>query len=327
MNIKFIAKVNGYLCHIGEENLYPFSFDNLKLSNDTAILKTYFPEQFNLFYIGLMSGGVYRNDYFIYFIGESSTIPQLNNVVNIDQIGEIINSHLQTYLISLWFVKNCSTNINKCIVTNVDTGEASINAKAFLYTDSKGLYPSAIFKISELKNAFARLGKIWEFFLKGNPDIIPESTYEGLKANKFTSLPYKNLPRIGRSLMFLDLARSQPLLPLKISFYIVLLESLFTSTTSEVTHQVSERTALFVGTNKTEKKEIFNVIKKAYNYRSTYMHGQLIKNPIEELQVTAFQIDNVIRKLYIKILDGESEIFQEADNEKYNDYFRDLIFQ
>ena len=80
--------------------------------------------------------------------------------------------------------------------------------------------------------------------------------------NPMSSVPYNQYNRVARAVRFIDLARSQDFLPLKISFYIACLESLLTTDNTGVSHKVTERAVLILGGDFEEKQENFKLIKK-----------------------------------------------------------------
>jgi hypothetical protein len=56
-----------------------------------------------------------------------------------------------------------------------------------------------------------------------------------------------------------------------------LLEALFSTGSSEITHTLSERTALLLGKSATERIEIYERVKKLYNTRSKIIHGRQVR--------------------------------------------------
>nr|WP_246869798.1 hypothetical protein [Priestia megaterium] len=84
---------------------------------------------------------------------------------------------------------------------------------------------------------------------------------------------------------------------------------------------MAERVALILGTSKETKIEYFKLIKGAYNYRSTLVHGQYLKGEEEALVSISKGLDDVLRQLLV----ANHEIFSMKDTEMEND-FLELLF-
>lgn len=111
----------------------------------------------------------------------------------------------------------------------------------------------------------------------------------------------------------------------------IVLENFFNTRSLEVTYQISERAAFFLGGNDSRKKnEIFENIKKLYAIRSKIVHGQ--ENPFKELNDKPMLLDQLeayCREIFIKIL-SDDNLFQiytaKKSSAKIDSYFKDLIF-
>ena len=112
------------------------------------------------------------------------------------------------------------------------------------------------------------------------------------------------------------------------------LESIFNIDAFEVTHQVCERVALFLGEDDVYlKKMIYQNMKKIYRIRSSLNHGQII--PTKQITSNPFLIEileSYFRITISKIL-RDDKLFQlftvkEGKNtEKIKEYFVDLFFE
>lgn len=165
---------------------------------------------------------------------------------------------------------------------------------------------------------------LFDFFQENENDDL-----EDLSDSKYPSPDIfykgKGSTRYIRAFFFSLAARSQGILPLKITFYINALESLFSTANTELSYRIAERVALLLKDNKEERVILFNKIKKAYNFRSKVVHGDYIKlrnNQEEELIEISTMLDNVIRKL----LTEHKDLFDEEDNQKLETIFLDLTF-
>ncbi|MEK1828915.1 hypothetical protein AAAC51_07145 [Priestia megaterium] len=111
---------------------------------------------------------------------------------------------------------------------------------------------------------------------------------------------------------------------MKIVFYCNALECLFTIGTSEVTHKIAERAACLLSMTEGGRREIFDLIKSAYRYRSILVHGQHLKKTEDELELPAISksMDELLRQLLV----GNHEIFNAKDDEM-EEFFTSLLFR
>ena len=131
--------------------------------------------------------------------------------------------------------------------------------------------------------------------------------------------------RLQRAWMFLRSARTENFLPIKISFYMSLLEALFLSQGTEISHKLGERTALFLGGDTESKIKNYDIIKSAYDIRSKFMHGDILKKTNESLINISTNVDSLIRKILIKAINEESNLFK-LNQEDFEGYFKKILF-
>ncbi|UHG92528.1 HEPN domain-containing protein [Spirosoma oryzicola] len=130
---------------------------------------------------------------------------------------------------------------------------------------------------------------------------------------------YSELNRIQRAYKFLKSARESLILPAKISFYVLMLECLFSANdTHKIAHKISQRISYYMGSNPEERNRIAKRVKKYYSIRSKYVHGQELnisdkKN--EDLAITSLELDELIRNIFIKIIRHDSSIFLQKEKE------------
>lgn len=140
--------------------------------------------------------------------------------------------------------------------------------------------------------------------------------------------------RITRAGLFIQSARTNYDIALKISHYCTALECLFTTDNKELSHKVSERASLLIGNNLEERKSIYKQIKEIYELRSSVLHGSTLgkksRNRLEEISQNA---DSILRRIYRKInatkdLDKfyrDPPPKNEGDPQTLDDYFLDRI--
>ena len=100
---------------------------------------------------------------------------------------------------------------------------------------------------------------------------------------------------------------------------IVALESLLVKENQELSYRLSLRTSFLLGKNNKERKELFCLMKKAYNLRSKIVHGSKYKNEVKINNKTipiyklVSNIEDILRKSIKKALNfKDSESFLES---------------
>ena len=109
------------------------------------------------------------------------------------------------------------------------------------------------------------------------------------------------------------------------------METLFTTSSSELTYRLSERVAFFLGNSKTERIELFDDIQKAYKVRSSVVHGDTLSASLHKMDLLSelsVKCDDVLRKAILTIYKVPNlyEIFAGFDNKRIDEYFKARIF-
>lgn len=136
--------------------------------------------------------------------------------------------------------------------------------------------------------------------------------------------------RQSRAHLFIQIARSQHDLALKISQYCTVLECLFTTDSKELSHKVAERAALLIASTSEEGIKIYYEVKEIYSVRSSVFHGSSISiKKRGELERIAVAADNIVRRAY-KCIIMSPELDKYYRTEKAEDldkFFLGLLFQ
>ncbi len=138
-----------------------------------------------------------------------------------------------------------------------------------------------------------------------------------------------HINRLERYQYYIQIARHDKEIALKINSYCIAFEALLSTSTNELAHQLSERIALLVTESIEGRKEVYKLIKKAYGIRSCVAHGGKINTTQEKINEICIEIDKIARWLYHEtLLNSEFfNIFAQPDNENINDYFLSLLFK
>ena len=150
---------------------------------------------------------------------------------------------------------------------------------------------------------------------------------KGILKGENDTISYNKFNRIERAIKFMQVVRETGYLPRKIALYMPIFECLFATEASEVTHKVAERVAFYIGNE--GKKDIFKVMKAAYNVRSRYLHGEELLNSQKgrEYQTRlSSEIDDIARYLLTRIIMEDSSNFL-LKKPLFEDFLSDIIFQ
>jgi len=113
--------------------------------------------------------------------------------------------------------------------------------------------------------------------------------------------------RLLRGLEFLSIANQTKHIAPRLVNEITFLEILFSSSGSEITHQLSSCVSWYLkGTDGNARFETYNLIKKIYNARSTIVHGRNIpNNGYNEYREYLVDIENINKEIVNHILEED----------------------
>jgi hypothetical protein len=299
--------------------------EKARISNGQMNFKRIFDNEVFKDSIGRLEANAFENSTYVYEVGEYS---DLKKVFDIEYPQHIYLNYLmrkiQVFLTSLWLVKDNSVNLELGFLQIYPDdrpiqGTIHSNSIASSPNNCYGEYAETTFTSDELELAIKYFNILLEedSDLKENGDRLPSR-------NPLA----KGSARIGRALYFLFLARDESVLPLKIMSYCSVLECLFTSDSSEVTHKVSERFARFMGETYDERQRYFKLAKDLYKIRSKAVHGQVVKDTPETMRGFLKDIDSAVRVIFSEYFtDVEGYEVFEYNNDDYEKWFTELILK
>ncbi|GAB3336536.1 hypothetical protein GCM10027299_46690 [Larkinella ripae] len=194
--------------------------------------------------------------------------------------SEYVQDEIDAICTSFWFIKdNCITS-KELFVIPVNH-RCTYKVRDFMYSTAKGTYEKVTFTEDELKQARV----YYDYFKKTRipvsdvPQPILFNIGEKIQPGTVDEVIFNKLTRISRSILFLQQARATTFLPLKIAFYIQLLECLFSANDNvEINHKIAERVAWYLGGEGTEKVTNYDFVREMYGIRSKFVHGQMLEN-------------------------------------------------
>lgn len=297
------------------------------ITNDPSVKEEVLDEQF-LLAAGQKARRSFLNNTFAYCIpANGQDESQSNTGLNRELVSCAQN--METFLLFLWLVKDNSISLEESYGYSTEKSIIAYWTSHNIFSTSSGNFEDISFSDPEINEVvdlllkYARISpqepeELSSFdFSSADPNQAPQLK-PGVRRDKMEN-------RIQRAFSFLSTARSTPHLPQKITHYMSILESLFSTDANEVLHKVSERTAYFIGADKSDRLEIFRTVKKAYDTRSKFVHGQKVKNTFDNLAPLCAKIDNIVRAVLKKIVLTEHLIFLKKDDE-LTEYLIEIIF-
>ncbi|MDH5380018.1 MAG: HEPN domain-containing protein [Cyclobacteriaceae bacterium] len=290
------------------------------ISQEKAILTKTFQNKLAIDTLGVHSIDEFENSVFYYLDGEFQS----------DITEDIINKRGTKFTFALLrFIQQFVFNIWKIKDNNVYVHSGFI----FVYENeiSDGFTFKAVLR-EQMSYSNSSSGNTFctEEELKQTNELVYSVNFNQLfndeinykKANHDHFFKYSKSNRTDRAWYFVLSARTSGALPIKIIAYCTALECLFTSSQTELSHRISERVAMLIGVDSIEMVKTYKLIKKAYNIRSTIVHGSILKGTNDDLKEISSELDEILRKL----LTGEYEIFTKKD-EKIDEYFLQKLFE
>lgn len=332
MEIKLICATRNFQIDTSAAN---FIIEFFSVSNNTNHLLSLIGYQDFISRVGINAFPLLEEYPYFYSTGSYEDFIDGVDIYDERRLSEKAAELLQLFISTLWFIKDCSSNTDHLYTYVKDKNLTFSRIRTVVFSNSSGQYADSIFSLDELeiaKTIFYKIVTIQNIGIKhsdDNNDKKARVNGDEITPGDFHFIEYNSRNRIDRATMFLSLARSNSFLPLKISFYVAIFETLFTTDNTEVSHKVTERVTFYLGGDFETKKSNFKLIKTAYGIRSKFVHGQHLDKKIrtkEKLTEIANQIDVLTRTLLTNVIMIDSELFLQ-DESTLNDWFFELILK
>jgi hypothetical protein len=227
------------------------------------------------------------------------------------------------FLQCLWLIRDNSVDRDTGFLSDVvrKKGQAFASfAPRETYTTAEGKVTVATFSPSELEHVRDSFYK--PILASYNFSLQPVKREEGLIVSSDQG------PRVGRAHYFLRTARTTDDTGVKMALYITCLEILFSNDSAELAHKLSERVACFLELAPKRRREVFAIVKRAYNLRSKVVHGDVVKlKDQKELPFLTREIDNMLRRIFQRLyLEKDTLDSIESTNQDREHYFEELYF-
>lgn len=214
-----------------------------------------------------------------------------------------------------WMMFDNAINFNMGFALGQDTPSIHSNSLNQQNTSAEGKKPEVILSIEYIKSISGLVGKN---FNGAKEQSLPKHT-----------ILQKETGRINIANYHLHKARSSEDMGIKISLYCSFFECLFSTTTAELSHQLSERIAFFLNEDPEKRLETYKKLKKCYSARSKVVHGDsFATNSTAELKELSIFCDNIARSAYRTIYPNNEliNILEDKNSSRLDNYMLDLVF-
>lgn len=249
--------------------------------------------------------------------GSTPVIYKLDEQTNREAVHtEIVNflREVQAFLTATWLMKDNSANCELGFAFCTDQQHVHSNSLTLHYSDHRG-------KRKALSVDIGLLTEICTLHRENFGGIRKQDSPEHTSFRK-------SVWRLSRAMRFLQQARSADDIGLKIANYCSFFEAALSTTSSELSHQLSERVAFFLRSNPDDRLALFKCIKRAYNVRSKIVHGDILPQAtIDALGDISGSCDEAARQVTRNIIvNKELEKVFNATNDVLDSYMLNLIF-
>ena len=235
----------------------------------------------------------------------------------------LLNARLritQSFCNLLWLLKDNSVNFDRGFLqypyaTRGGYPRISMNSWTTRFSRSDGRSDVTKFSKTELRAAISMYGSLYGPMESGDvsPGLTPETAGD--------------VDRLSRAFYFLQGARAMRDLTHKIANYCTAFETIVSTSSTELAHQVSERVAILIGRDSSEASEIYRNLKKAYGTRSKLVHGDRLTSSSDQYRTESDHCDQYLRRLIHAILTREGVAKGlEQKPEQVNQFFLRRLF-
>jgi len=229
---------------------------------------------------------------------------------------------VQHFLFSLWLVKDNSGNTGDGHLLLAEVGRGicgfwSQRPGVLNFTAECHRIPT-VFSKDEVEEAVILFRRMKE--------ITPQGEWR-FDAPRPSGLVFDS--RMVRTIYYAQAARASAEIGVKLAFQCLCFESLFASSADSISHRVSERAAILVGTSGPESRAVYADIRTLYSARSNVVHGEPIKaRSIPKLREVAQRADSHLRQAIRRILETGAllELFSKNDAKRIDEHFLRAIF-
>lgn len=276
-----------------------------------------------------------KDQVFIVYKGESKDFQLTSQCKNINEIAFVISGYINHLIFCLWFVKDNSVHTLGTYVEllelSKDDQETYIGVRGCYRIDSVHNTNSKCEDVNvslsytdfeSLNNYFDRTQDFGSQSEETKKKLLPIAPGSNVKEGSLGKIPYK-IDRVSRAFLFLQLVRRANIPFFKISYQMALFECLFTIGTEDSTYQVTRHPALYLGGSLIEINANIKLIDEAYDVRSKFFHGDILKKHTSNSLVNInIKVEELTRTILLKVM-KEPNLFINSTSPKQKSFYRE----
>lgn len=251
-------------------------------------------------------------------ISDSLDLPDIDR----SQLITNMLDHVKSFLAAIWFLRDHSGFFDRGYLLE-DSGNLHSNTQVTSYYNARGERRPIDVSRKELELA-VRFSRPGAGHVADDFDVADERVV--LRGRDTPS--HQAVPLFDRFMGFVEYSRTSMDLPLRIAMACSALEAVFSTSSEELRHRVSERVAFLLESSPLKRHARYNLVKRLYGIRSKFLHGDAIaKKDQAELLVCSEEADKTLRSVAAHLF-GNDE-FSQATNEgkdALDRYHTELLF-
>lgn len=227
----------------------------------------------------------------------------------------------QQFLLSLWLVKDNSGNCGEAHLSLLDHDREDVAVYSqrvpFLNYTADCERTTVAFTREEVEKAVD--------YYRHLEALLPTLEWRSTEPRP-SGLVIKS--RLYRAIYSAQIARASAEIGVKISFYCIAFEALFSTAREAISHQIAERAAILIESDGAARAAFYHDLKKIYGIRSAVVHGDALSAAKHsEFRKIATTIDDRLRTTIQRIVAEASllELFTAKPSDAIETYFLDRI--
>jgi hypothetical protein len=293
--------------------------DDFLLSNDRCQREKLLSRQLTEGIGGLEAKALLEAPAIIQSDGETDL--DLSPTDSLDFLSQLLNWS-GIFLNALWMVKDNAVGFELGFLEVWPPGAGGRVHSNFLaetLQKADGSKGKTGFNRSELKNARKSFKELLLPLAHASKEELVRPDLSPFSGPLITS--QSAVPRLKRAFYFLNSARSNRDLGMKVAMYCSLFETLFSTDATEIAHKIAHRIAIFLESAPEKRADLYMRVKKAYGIRSKVVHGDELGKDVQKAQQISVDADQIARRIVAKI--SSSDVLMEkfhgskADLEDY----------
>ncbi|WP_324691360.1 hypothetical protein U0O11_01965 [Cobetia sp. D5] len=274
--------------------------DGIKITNDSNVKSTFVNESLKPMIGAIEYNHLKTTEVFLYSSEKVSS--------EADPIAYLTSKMytVQDFLMASWLKSDNSINFELCFLVSKGARNYNVtsNFLSHKYHSADGSDISV--RLSRKKLQEIRKIHVERLGIKSSQAPVADAQFS------------RDNSRLGRALTWMNMARGNFDFSIRVANFCTALETLFSTSNSEIAHQLSERVAIFLEDNPEGRLVVFKKIKKAYDLRSKTIHGSTTtQTPSKNPKDISVDIEEISKRVVFKIIENDKifEDFNKPDDQ------------